>query len=90
MGVSATLTISDWLGELQTKPRKTPKSFVKPPFYLLALALAQHTNGERLTYGNNKKTWERWSDEEVSVLLAIYSEDATQQLLLKPGPNSKV
>jgi len=34
------------------------------------------------------KTWERWSDEEVSALLAIYSEDATQQLLLKPVPNS--
>ena len=51
--------ISDWLGELQTTPRKTPKGFVKPPFYLLALALlalalAQRTNGERLTYGNTK------------------------------------
>ena len=51
--------ISDWLGELQTTPRKTLKGFVKPPFYLLALALlalalAQLTNGERLTYGNTK------------------------------------
>ena len=27
--------ISDWLGELQTTPRKTRKSFVKPPLYLL-------------------------------------------------------
>jgi len=53
VGVSATLTISDWLGELQTTPRKTQKSFVKPPFYLLALA--QRTNGERLTYGNTKE-----------------------------------
>ena len=35
-----------------------------------------------------KKTWERWSDEEVPALLAIYSEDANQQLLLKPVPNS--
>ena len=33
------------------------------------------------------KTWERWSDEEVSALLAIYSEDANQQLLLKPVPS---
>ena len=43
--------ISDWLGELQTTPVKLPKSCVKPPFYLLALALlalAQRTNGERL------------------------------------------
>ena len=31
--------ISDWLGELQTTPRKTLKSVVKPPLYLLALAL---------------------------------------------------
>ena len=57
MGVSATLTISDWLGELQTTARKTPKSFVKLPFYLLVLALlalAQRTKGERLTYGNTK------------------------------------
>jgi len=55
VGVSATLTISDWLGELQTTPRKTQKGFVKPPFYLLALALlAQRTNGKRLIYGNTK------------------------------------
>ena len=51
--------ISDWLGELQTTPRKTLKSFVKPPLYLLAvallaLALAPRTNGERITYGNTK------------------------------------
>ena len=34
------------------------KSFVKPPFYLLALALlalAQRTNGVRLIYGNTKE-----------------------------------
>ena len=50
------VSISDWLGEFQTTPRKTVKSFVKPPFYLLALALAlaQRANGERLTYGNTK------------------------------------
>jgi len=47
----------DWLGELQTTPRKTLKSFLKPQFYLLALALlalalAPRTNGERITYGN--------------------------------------
>ena len=56
--MSATLTISDWLGELQTTPCKTfVKGFVKPPSYLLALALAlaPRTNGERLTYGNTKK-----------------------------------
>ena len=52
--------ISDWLGGLQTTPRKTRKGFVKPPLYLLALALlaltlAQRTNGERLTYGNRKE-----------------------------------
>jgi len=52
--------ISDWLGELHTTPRKTLKSFVKPPFYLLALALlalalAPRTNGERLTYGITTK-----------------------------------
>ena len=40
-----------------------------------------------------QKTWERWSDEEVSALLAIYSEGfsrscwESQQLLL-PVPNS--
>ena len=48
-----------WLGELQTTPRKTLKSFVKSPLYLLALALAlaldPRTNGERITYGNTKK-----------------------------------
>ena len=55
MGVSATLTISVRLGELQTISLKTQKGFVKPPFYLLALALAQRTNGERLTYGNTKE-----------------------------------
>ena len=27
-----------------------------------------------------KKTWERWSDEEVSALLAIYSEGFSPQL----------
>ena len=55
--------ISDWLGELQTTPRKTLKRFVKALYLLalalalalLALALAQCTNGERLTYGNTKK-----------------------------------
>jgi len=76
VGVSATLTISDWLGELQTTPRKTQKNCVKPPFYLLALALlalalAQRTNGERLTYGNTKENMGAWSDEEVSALLAF-------------------
>jgi len=68
------------LGELQTTPRKT--------FYLLALA--QRTNGERLTYGNTKENMgavEWWGGVGV---LAIYSKDATQQLLLKPVPNSKV
>jgi len=50
--------ISDWLGELQTTPRKTRKSFLKPPLYFLALALlalALCTNGERITYGNTKE-----------------------------------
>ena len=87
--------ISDWLSGLQTTPRKTLKSFVKPPFYLLALALlalAQRTNGERLTYGTQNKTWERWRWGGVGVL-AIYSEGfsrscwESQQLLLKPVPN---
>ena len=31
-----------------------------------------------------KKSSERWSDEEVSALLEIYAEDATQGMLLKP------
>ena len=46
------------IGWVDCKPRpvKLPKCFVKPPFYLLALlALAQRTNGERLTYGNTKE-----------------------------------
>ena len=37
-----------------------------------------------------KKTWERWSDEEVSALLEIYAEEATQGMLLKAVPNSKM
>ncbi|KAL3056423.1 hypothetical protein OYC64_019000 [Pagothenia borchgrevinki] len=36
------------------------------------------------------KSSERWSDEEVSALLEIYAEDATQGMLLKPVPNSKM
>ena len=50
------------IGWADCKPRsvKLPKSFVKPPLYLLALALlalalAQRTNEERLTYGNTKE-----------------------------------
>ncbi|XP_071061754.1 zinc finger and SCAN domain-containing protein 32-like [Pseudochaenichthys georgianus] len=34
-------------------------------------------------------TPERWNDEEVSALLAIYSKDGMQQLLQKAVPNSK-
>ncbi|KAL3057897.1 hypothetical protein OYC64_008198 [Pagothenia borchgrevinki] len=37
-----------------------------------------------------KKSSERWSDEEVSALLEIYAEDATQGMLLKAVPNSKM
>ena len=49
-----------WLGELQTTPRKTLTSVVKPTFYLLALALlalalAPRTNGEKITYSNTKE-----------------------------------
>ncbi|KAL3056425.1 hypothetical protein OYC64_019002 [Pagothenia borchgrevinki] len=36
------------------------------------------------------KSSERWSDEEVSALLEIYAEDATQGMLLNPVPNSKM
>ncbi|KAL3053023.1 hypothetical protein OYC64_005535 [Pagothenia borchgrevinki] len=32
------------------------------------------------------KSSERWSDEEVSALLEIYAEDATQGMLLKAVP----
>ena len=38
----------------------------------------------------NIRKSERWSDEEVSALLDIYAEDATQGMLLKPVPNSKI
>ncbi|XP_034086212.1 uncharacterized protein LOC117555435 [Gymnodraco acuticeps] len=37
-----------------------------------------------------KKSSERWSDEDVSALLSIYSEDATQRLLLKAVSNTKM
>nr|XP_033935343.1 uncharacterized protein LOC117443525 [Pseudochaenichthys georgianus] len=37
-----------------------------------------------------KKSSERWSDEDVSALLSIYSEDATQRLLLKAVSNAKL
>ncbi|KAL3061055.1 hypothetical protein OYC64_009293 [Pagothenia borchgrevinki] len=37
-----------------------------------------------------RKSSKRWSDEEVSALLDIYTEDATQGMLLKPVPNSKM
>ena len=50
------LCLIGW-ADCKPRPVKLPKGFVKPPFYLLALtllALAQRTNGERLTYGNIK------------------------------------
>ena len=47
MGVSATQTISDWLGELQTTPRKTPKSFVNP-------------KQKKKKKKKKKKKWRQW------------------------------
>ena len=36
------------------------------------------------------KSAERWSDDDVSALLEIYSEDAIQKLLLKAVSNAKM
>ena len=55
---------------------------------LLALNSAQRTN-EEITFvkavimATLNKSSEQWSDENVSALLAIYSEDVIQKLLLK-------
>ena len=88
--------MSDWLGGMQTTPRKTPNYFIilalallALALALLALALAQRTNAERLTYGNTKENMgavEMRRCRRSGDLLGSRSCWESQQLLLKPSP----
>ena len=55
---------------MQTTPRESLESFLKAAIVFARIKLSTALN----------KSSERWSDEDVSVLLAIYSEDAKRRI----------
>ena len=79
--------MSDWLGGMQTTPRKTPKNVCEAAILFARIKMSSQRTNEEITFvkaamATPNKSAEWWSDDDVSALLEIYS-DRIQKLLLK-------